>query len=157
MTIDCCTFLAQFKTIKAEEPKPKEASVKWTDTNRKILISALLKHSKGPISNLNNSKTGWNNVLTDFNEMTNLNYIKDKLTHQVSSMKKNYIVFDKFANNSGFGVDERGSVAGPPEALNAYFASNPKAIQFADEPLHFYSGLSILFGSKYLTLLGNFV
>ena len=143
--------------MKAAAPKPKEASMKSIDTNRKILITALLKHSKEPISNLNNSKTGWNNVLTDFNEGTNLNYNKEKLTQQVASMKKNYIVSDKFANNSGSGVDERGAVTGPPEALNASFASNPKAIQFADEPLHFYSELSILFRSKYLTLLENFI
>ena len=74
--------------MKAAAPKPKEASMKSIDTNRKILITALLKHSKGPISNLNNSKTGWNNVLTDFNEGTNLNYNEEKLTHQVASMRK---------------------------------------------------------------------
>jgi Myb/SANT-like DNA-binding domain len=142
--------------MKSAEKKPKEAPVKWIETNRKILIASLLNFSNGPISNLNNSKAGWNNVVADFHEKTGLSYNKEKLTHQGSTMKKNYIIFDKFVNNSGFGVDARGAVTGPTEAINAYLASKPKAVQFADEPLHFYSELSILFGSKYLTLLKNF-
>jgi Myb/SANT-like DNA-binding domain len=112
--------------------KPKEASVRWINTNRKFLISALLKHSKGPISSLNNSKTGWNSVVADFYAKTNLSYNKEKLTHQVSTMKKNFIIFDKFTNNSGFGVDARGAVTDPPEALNTYFASNPKPLLLAN-------------------------
>jgi hypothetical protein len=50
-------------------------------------------------------------------------------------MKETFIIFDKFVNNSGFEVDERGAVTGPPEALNADSASNPKAIQFADDTI----------------------
>ena len=106
--------------MKSAAQKPKEASVKWIDTNRKILITALLKFSNGPISNLYNSKAGWSNVVADFYEKTNLSYNKEKLTYQVSTMKKNFIIFDKFANNSGFGVDARGAVTGSLEALNAY-------------------------------------
>ena len=74
--------------MKSAEKKPKEAPVKWIDTNRKILIASLLNFSNGPISNLNNSKAGWNNVVADFHEKTGLSYNKEKLTHQVSTMKK---------------------------------------------------------------------
>ena len=73
--------------MKSAQKKPKEASVKWIDMNRKILITSLLKFSNGPITNLNNSKSGWSKVVADFHEKTNLSYNKDKLTHVLIMVK----------------------------------------------------------------------
>ena len=122
ITIDCCTVLPQFNTMKSSVQKPKEASVKWVDANRKIFITALLNFSKGPISNLNNSKTGWSVeqrcrwlLWKDESELQ-----QGKVDIPGVNNEEKLHHFDKFANNSGFGVDARGAVTGSLEALNAY-------------------------------------
>ena len=69
------------------------------------------------------------------------------LITQCVQMKKNLGYFEKYANVSGFGMDSRGVVTGAPEALNANYAENSKALQFADAPLPFYEEILELFGS----------
>lgn len=123
--------------------------MKWIDSNRRILINLLLKHSNGGYSNMANSKSSWTNVVTEFNEETGLKYDKKVLITQCTTLKTNFVIFHSFANNSGFGIDVNGAVTGPPEAMNGYFISHSKALPFADKPLRFYDELLTLFGSKY--------
>ena len=125
-----------------------EGSVKWLDVNRKVLIDCLLEHSDGRYSNIKNKKCAWKSVVADFNARTGLKYEKKILASQVQSLKKNWTIFDQFANNSGFGMDAKGMVTAAPEALNTYFVSHPKASQFSSTPLPFYRELSILFSRK---------
>jgi hypothetical protein len=39
--------------------------------------------------------------------------------------------FEKYTNQSGFGMDSNGMVTGSPESLTTYYANHPKARQFA--------------------------
>ena len=68
---------------------------------------------------------------------------------QCGTIKKHFREFEKYANQSGFGMDENGMVTGPPEALSEYYASNPQAKQIANGPLPLYDDLLTLFGRKY--------
>ena len=129
-------------------PTKVEGSVKWLDVNRKVLIDCLLEHSDGRYPNIKNKKSAWKSVVADFNLKTGLKYEKKILASQVQSLKKNWSIFDQFAGNSGFGMDAKGMVTAPPEALNAYFISHPKAAPFSSAPLPFYKELSILFSRK---------
>ena len=115
---------------------------------RKVLLYTLLKHSNRRFANLSNDKAGWKKVLEEFNLKTGLNYTGDMLTTQCVRLKKNLGYFEKYKNVSGFGMDSREVVTGAPEALNAYYAENPKAVQFSDAPLPFYEEILELFGSK---------
>ena len=125
-----------------------EASVKWLDVNRKVLIDCIAEHSDGRYSNMKNSKTAWKSVVVDFKTKTGLPYDKKILTTQVQTLKRNWSTYDQFANNSGFGVDANGFVTAAPEALNTYFATHPNAAHFANTPLPFYSELTKLFSRK---------
>ena len=125
-----------------------EGSVKWLDVNRKVLIQCLLEHSDGRYSNIKNKKSAWKLVVADFTLKTGLPYDKKILSSQVQSLKKNWTIFDQFANNSGFGMDAKGMVTAAPEALNTYFATHPKASQFSRAPLPFCKELCIFFSSK---------
>lgn len=128
----------------------KTPVAKWTNAMRKVLLYALLKYSNRRFANLSNDKVGWKKVLEEFNLKTGLEYTRDMLTTQCVQMKKNLGYFEKYANVSGFGMDSRGVVTGAPEAFNAYYAENPKAVQFSDAPLPFYEEILELFGSKIL-------
>ena len=133
-------------------PVIKETPVaKWTNIMRKVLLYALLKYSNRRFANLSNDKAGWKKVLSESNLKIGLEYTRDMLTTQCVQMKKNLGYFEKHANVSGFGMDSRGVVTGAPEALNAYYAENPKALQFADAPLPFYEEILELFGSTSLS------
>ena len=125
-----------------------EGSVKWIDVNRKVLIDCLLEHSDGRYSNIKNKKSAWKLVVADFAIKTGLSYDKKILASQVQSLKKNWTIFDQFANNSGFGMDAKGIMSAAPEALNTYFATHPEASQFSRTPLPFYKELCILFSRK---------
>ena len=133
--------------------KKKETVAKWHDSNRKVPISSLVTHSKGRFANLSNDKTAWKKIVVDFNLRTGLDYNKGMLTTQCVAIKKNLAIFDKYVNQSGFGIDSRGVVTGSPESLNAYYVQNPKCVQFADSPLPFYDELLGLFGSKFTATL----
>ena len=87
-------------------------------------------------------------VVADFAIKTGLSYDKKILASQMQSLKKNWTIFDQFANNSGFGMDAKGMVSAAPEALNTCFATHPKASQFSRTPLPFYKELCILFSRK---------
>lgn len=125
-----------------------EGSVKWLDVNRKMFIDCLAEHSGGRYSSLKNKKSAWKLVVADFNVKTGLSYDKQVLATQVQSLKKNWTIFDQFANNSGFGMDPKGMVTAAPEALNTYFQAHPKAAQFSSAPIPFYSEIRILFSRK---------
>ena len=67
---------------------------------------------------------------------------------QVTAMKKNLSIFHQYANQSGFGIDDRGVVTAATSALNAYYAAHGGSPQFANAPLAFYEELLLLFGRK---------
>jgi hypothetical protein len=69
--------------------KKKETVAKWHDSNRKVLISSLVTHSKGRFANLSNDKTAWKKIVVDFNLRTGLDYNKGMLTTQCVAIKKN--------------------------------------------------------------------
>ena len=82
--------------------------------------------------------------------LVGLQYTKKMLTTQVTSLKKNLGIFDKYAHQSGFGMDSRGVVTGPPSALNAFYAAHPGTSQYANAPLPHYALLLTLFGRKFI-------
>ena len=126
----------------------KKDVAKWSNMNRKVLIDLLTKHSAGRFANLSNDKTAWQIIAEEFKIRTGLEYNKEMLKTQCFSLKKKYLEFTKYANQSGFGMDASGMVTGAPEALNEYYASHPKAAEFADGPLMFFNELTALFGRK---------
>ena len=141
--------IIQFGTMMKVAMIKKTPVAKSTNAMRKVLLYALLKHSNRRFANLSNDKAGCKKVLEEFNVKTGLEYTRDMLTTQCVQLKKNLGYFEKYANVSGFGMNSRGVVTGAPEALNAYYAENPKAVQFSDAPLPFYEEILELFGSKF--------
>ena len=126
-----------------------EISVRWNNISRKAIIDSIIETTEdGRYSSMKNKKASWNSAVLIFNSKTGLNYSKKILVSQLQSMKKNWAVYDHYANCSGFGIDSTGIVTAAPEALNSYLVSHPKAAQFATTPLPFYKELCSLFSSK---------
>lgn len=132
------------------EQSKKEGSAKWNPVIKKVLVTVLLSESNGRFSNMSNDKTGWLRVVGSFNKSTGLLYTKGMLATQIANMKAQFMEFEKYANQSGFGMDSNGMVTGSPESLTTYYASHPKARQFANGPLQFHEQLATLFGSKFV-------
>ena len=104
--------------------------------NRKVLIDLLTKHSAGRFANLSNDKTAWQIIADEFKIRTGLEYNKEMLKTQCFSLKKKYLEFTKYANQSGFGMDASGMVTGAPE-LDAHrqYSQLPKQQQPAIQGL----------------------
>jgi Myb/SANT-like DNA-binding domain len=97
----------------------------------------------------NYTTTQWVKYETVLHAKTGVKYTKKILVSQLQSMKKNWAIYDHYANGSGFGVDSNDSiVTAAPGALNSYLQCNPKAAQYATTPLPFYRELCSLFSSK---------
>lgn len=135
--------------VAMSEPPKKESSAKWTPVMKKLLVSVVLSESNGRFSNLSNDKTGWIRVVEKFNRGANLAYTKGMLTSQIAQMKSQFMEFEKYASQSGFGMDSNGMVTGEKNSLESYHASHPKSRQFAHGPLSLHEDLSTLFGSNY--------
>jgi Myb/SANT-like DNA-binding domain len=112
------------------EQAKKEGSAKWNPVIKKVLVTVLLSESNGRFSNMSNDKTGWLRVVGSFNKSTGLLYTKSMLaTQSIANMKAQFMEFEKYANQSGFGMDSNGMVTGSPESLTTCYASHPKARQ----------------------------
>lgn len=66
--------------------------------------------------------------MVTFNREMECNYDKQQLQSQYSILKKNYSVFKKLIENSGFGYDDvRKIPTAPSEVWDAYIAAHPDA------------------------------
>lgn len=66
--------------------KRKDPVVIWTDTNKRVLIDALLLHSDGCNSNLANAKGKWKLVVDDFQIRTGQIYCAISRHHSFFSV-----------------------------------------------------------------------
>ena len=83
----------------------KQPSAQWTTVNRRALVSILLVETNGRYSNLANDYSGWNRVVASLVSKTGFNYTHAMVKIQCGTMKKHFREFEKYANQSGFGMD----------------------------------------------------
>ena len=79
----------------------------WTDLAKSTLISAIRTQvALGLAIDNGLKKEAWTKVQVDFNQSLLLDYSKNQLQSQWTSMKKKYITFQALRDNSGFGWDD---------------------------------------------------
>ena len=81
-----------------------------------------------------------------FNKCTSLNATVKQLKSRFGALKQKHQTFSVFANNSGFGFDDKTKcVTGSEQSLDSYCAAHPKAFPFRRSPFVFYEVLNGLF------------
>ena len=109
------------------EQAKKEGSAKWNPVIKKVQVTVLLSESNGRFCDMSNDKTGWLRVVGSLNKSTGLLYTKGMLATKIANMKAQFMEFEKYANQIGFGMDSNGMVTGSPASLTTYYASHPIA------------------------------
>ena len=129
-----------------EKDKEKDEAMTWTDP----LISKLIDHYScilyNSTSDSNIKSAEWTKVLNNFNEETKLNCNRQQLQSKIQSLKKQWIVFKKMKENSGWGWDhERNIPTAQDDVWAAYIKAHPEAKEFRYQSLPLFDKLDELF------------
>ena len=139
-----------------EPPKLKapvtEAKVDWTDSNKRIFITAMMNASIDNFVDSGFKKATWLVICKEFNLKSGLAYSKQQLQSQHGVLKKKYTVYKGIMDNSGFGINpETQGPSAPADVWERYIEAHPAAAAFRNKALLYFDDLESIFTGKVAT------
>ena len=85
----------------------KEAFVtKWIELLTNLLVSLMVeKVKRGNRTTTTYNKVGWNNIVTEFNKQTTLQFTVVQLKNRTNKLRRHYASYKKLLSQSRFGWD----------------------------------------------------
>jgi hypothetical protein len=141
-------------TVTVESPKSKapEAKVDWTDSNKRIFITAMMNASIDNFVDSGFKKATWLVILKEFNLKSGLAYSKQQLQSQHGVLKKKYTIYKGIMDNSGFGINpETLGPSAPADVWERYIEAHPAAAAYQNKALLYFEDLESVFTGKVAT------
>ena len=129
-----------------------EAKVDWTNSNKRVFITAMMNTSIDNFADSGFKKATWLFILKEFNLKSGLVYSKQQLQSQHGVLKKKYTVYKGIMDNSGFGINlKTQGLSAPADVWERYIEAHPAAANFRNKALLYFDDLESIFTGKVAT------
>ncbi|XP_030443205.1 uncharacterized protein LOC115665467 [Syzygium oleosum] len=127
---------------------------KWTEPLTNLLVSLMVeKVKRGNRTTTTYNKVGWNNIVTEFNKQTTLQFTVVQLKNRTNKLRRQYGSYKKLLSQSGFGWDHvnKTVIVEDPSVWDDHIKDNIEWAKFRKDGFPQYPDLCIVFGDTYAT------
>eukprot|EP00474_Spongospora_subterranea_P001409 CRZ01867.1 hypothetical protein [Spongospora subterranea] len=125
----------------------------WDLDKDAVLISLMLEQARnGKRADSGFKKEAWTAVLVSLNSQFDLYYTLDQIKNRVKLLKKQYCLFRRLKDNSGFGWDDDKKIpTASDEVWDEYLEAHPNAALYRFTTLPLFEELNALFDQSSAT------